>query len=74
MTATMTTGLEPMRTRVSGPVHSSGLAAAMATKPPVRLADAPAGLPTARPQVGIRRVAALDRDPLTGKARRFIPW
>ena len=28
----------------------------------------------ARPQVGIRRVAALARDPLTGKARRFIPW
>jgi len=25
------------------------------------------------PQVGIRRVGALDRDPLTGKARRFIP-
>ena len=27
----------------------------------------------ARPQVGIRRVRALDRDPMTGKARRFIP-
>jgi phenylacetate-CoA ligase len=26
-----------------------------------------------RPQVGIRRVEALDRDPMTGKARRFIP-
>jgi len=31
----------------------------------------PAGL--ARPQVGFRRVAALDRDPMTSKARRFIP-
>ena len=30
-----------------------------------------AGLPS--PQVSIRRVEALDRDPLTGKARRFIP-
>jgi phenylacetate-CoA ligase len=30
-----------------------------------------AGLPS--PQVAIRRVGALDRDPLTGKARRFIP-
>jgi hypothetical protein len=30
-----------------------------------------AGLPG--PQVVIRRVDALDRDPLTGKARRFIP-
>ena len=29
------------------PVHSSGLAAAMATRPPVRLVSAPAGLPTA---------------------------
>jgi phenylacetate-coenzyme A ligase PaaK-like adenylate-forming protein len=27
----------------------------------------------AGPRVGIRRVAALDRDPMTGKARRFIP-
>jgi phenylacetate-coenzyme A ligase PaaK-like adenylate-forming protein len=27
----------------------------------------------ADPQVGIRRVGALDRDPMTGKARRFIP-
>ena len=27
----------------------------------------------ARPQAGIRRVGTLDRDPLTGKARRFIP-
>jgi hypothetical protein len=26
-----------------------------------------------RPQVTIRQVGALDRDPLTGKARRFIP-
>jgi hypothetical protein len=25
------------------------------------------------PQVSIRRVGALDRDALTGKARRFIP-
>ena len=25
------------------------------------------------PQVTLRRVEALDRDPLTGKARRFIP-
>jgi len=30
-----------------------------------------AGLP--RPQVGFRRVGALDRDPMTSKARRFIP-
>ncbi|HJY55317.1 MAG TPA: hypothetical protein VJ418_02945, partial [Streptosporangiaceae bacterium] len=30
-----------------------------------------AGLPG--PQVTLRRVEALDRDPLTGKARRFIP-
>ncbi len=30
-----------------------------------------AGLPD--PQVTLRRVEALDRDPLTGKARRFIP-
>jgi phenylacetate-CoA ligase len=30
-----------------------------------------AGLPA--PQVTIRSVAALDRDPLTGKARRFVP-
>jgi phenylacetate-CoA ligase len=30
-----------------------------------------AGLPG--PQVTLRRVKALDRDPLTGKARRFIP-
>lgn len=30
-----------------------------------------AGLPA--PLVTIRPVAALDRDPLTGKARRFIP-
>ena len=30
-----------------------------------------AGLPD--PQVTVRRVNALDRDPLTGKARRFIP-
>jgi len=30
-----------------------------------------AGLPG--PQVTLRRVQALDRDPLTGKARRFIP-
>ena len=30
-----------------------------------------AGLPG--PQVSIRRVRALDRDPMTGKARRFIP-
>ena len=30
-----------------------------------------AGLPG--PQVCIRRVAALDRDPMTGKARRFVP-
>jgi phenylacetate-coenzyme A ligase PaaK-like adenylate-forming protein len=27
----------------------------------------------AGPRVGVRRVAALDRDPMTGKARRFIP-
>ena len=27
----------------------------------------------ARPQVGFRRVGALDRDPMTSKARRFIP-
>jgi hypothetical protein len=27
----------------------------------------------AGPQVTLRRVQALDRDPLTGKARRFIP-
>jgi hypothetical protein len=27
----------------------------------------------ARPQVGFRRVGALDRDPMTRKARRFIP-
>ena len=27
----------------------------------------------ARPEVGLRRVGALDRDRLTGKARRFIP-
>ena len=26
-----------------------------------------------RPQVGFRRVGALDRDPMTSKARRFIP-
>ena len=30
-----------------------------------------AGLPD--PQITLRRVEALDRDPLTGKARRFIP-
>ena len=30
-----------------------------------------AGLPG--PQVSLRRVEALDRDPLTGKARRFVP-
>jgi hypothetical protein len=30
-----------------------------------------AGLPG--PQVTLRQVEALDRDPLTGKARRFIP-
>jgi hypothetical protein len=30
-----------------------------------------AGLPS--PQVTIRRVEALDRDPLTGQARRFVP-
>jgi hypothetical protein len=30
-----------------------------------------AGLPG--PRVTLRRVEALDRDPLTGKARRFIP-
>lgn len=27
----------------------------------------------ARPQVGFRRVGALDRDAMTSKARRFIP-
>jgi phenylacetate-coenzyme A ligase PaaK-like adenylate-forming protein len=27
----------------------------------------------ARPRVGFRRVGALDRDPMTSKARRFIP-
>ncbi len=27
----------------------------------------------ARPQVGFRRVETLDRDPMTSKARRFIP-
>jgi phenylacetate-coenzyme A ligase PaaK-like adenylate-forming protein len=27
----------------------------------------------ADPQVGLRRVGALDRDPMTSKARRFIP-
>jgi hypothetical protein len=27
----------------------------------------------ARPQAGIHRVGALDRDPMTGKARRFVP-
>ena len=27
----------------------------------------------ARPQVGFRRVGALDRDPMTSKARRFVP-
>jgi phenylacetate-CoA ligase len=31
-----------------------------------------AGLP--RPEVSISRVDALTRDPLTGKARRFVPW
>jgi hypothetical protein len=27
----------------------------------------------ARPQVGFRRVGALDRDPMTSKVRRFVP-
>jgi hypothetical protein len=31
------------------------------------------GVALARPQVGFRRVGALDRDPMTSKARRFIP-
>ena len=26
-----------------------------------------------RPQVGFRRVGALDRDPMTSKVRRFVP-
>jgi phenylacetate-CoA ligase len=43
--------------------------AAMVTA--VRRSLRQAGL--ARPQVGFRRVGALDRDPMTSKARRFIP-
>jgi hypothetical protein len=50
---------------VDGDFDSTALTAA------VTLSLRQAGL--ARPQVGFRRVGALDRDRLTSKARRFIP-
>jgi phenylacetate-coenzyme A ligase PaaK-like adenylate-forming protein len=50
---------------IDGDFDHAGLAAALEQS--LRRA----GLPG--PQVSIRRVRALDRDPMTGKARRFIP-
>jgi phenylacetate-coenzyme A ligase PaaK-like adenylate-forming protein len=50
---------------VDGDLYAAALAAA------VRDSLRQAGLPG--PLVTLRRVEALDRDPLTGKARRFIP-
>jgi hypothetical protein len=50
---------------IDGDFDSSALTAE------VRRSLRQAGL--ARPQVGFRRVGALDRDQLTSKARRFIP-
>ena len=50
---------------IDGDLDQAGLAAA------VEQSLRQAGV--TRPQVGIRRVGALDRDPMTGKARRFIP-
>jgi len=50
---------------VDGDLDAAALTAA------VRDSLRQAGL--AGPQVTLRRVDALDRDPLTGKARRFIP-
>jgi hypothetical protein len=42
-----------------------------ALSPPVEQGLRRAGV--ACPQVGIRRVGALDRDPMTSKVRRFVP-
>ena len=50
---------------VGGDLDAAALTAA------VRDGLGQAGLPD--PQITLRRVEALDRDPLTGKARRFIP-
>ncbi len=50
---------------IDGDLDQAGLAAA------VEQSLRQAGLD--RPRVTIRPVAALDRDPMTGKARRFVP-
>jgi hypothetical protein len=66
MTTATTTDLELLRTRVSG---------AIGRRMPEHIARLgwDAGQLAARPRVGFRRVGALDRDPMTSKARRFIP-
>ena len=79
MTTTVTTDVDLLRSR---------MAAAMASQLPghIERHGGSAGLREAGlrqvglrqagltgPAVSIRRVEALDRDPMTGKARRFIP-
>ena len=64
--------LKPSVGEAIGQAFPSGHAtSAFAVAAVVEQSLSQAGL--ARPQVGFRRVGALDRDPMTRKARRFIP-